>query len=189
MTHSPESNGAAAVAAVAANPGGIVVRAREPADLDALAELTALPGVRYGTLLPSFMSPVLLAERFGTKKEREIGLCATIAGRVVGQLGLIVHPGRRAHSAMFGIMVHDDYRGRGVGSALVAAALDCADRSLGLRRIELTVFADNAPAIALYRKSGFVEEGRSRGYAMRDGKLVDALHMARFASAPPFARE
>jgi putative acetyltransferase len=70
---------------------------------------------------------------------------------------------------------------------ITAAALtDCADNALGLRRIELTVFADNAPAIALYRKSGFAEEGRSRAYAMRDGVLADALHMARIVDAPRF---
>ncbi|MGF6753393.1 RimJ/RimL family protein N-acetyltransferase [Paraburkholderia sp. GAS42] len=77
--------------------------------------------------------------------------------------------------------------GRGVGTALLKAAVECADGSLALRRLELTVFVDNAPAIALYRKFGFVEEGRSRAFAMRDGMLVDAFHMARFMDAPRFA--
>jgi putative acetyltransferase len=58
-----------------------------------------------------------------------------------------------------------------------------------LRRIELTVFPDNIPAITLYRSLGFIEEGRSRGYAMRDGVLADALHMARLVDAPAFAPE
>jgi putative acetyltransferase len=70
----------------------------------------------------------------------------------------------------------------------MAALVECADHSLGLRRIELTVFTDNAPAIALYRRFGFVEEGRSRGYAMRDGVLADVLHMARLADAPSFVQ-
>lgn len=38
--------------------------------------------------------------------------------------------------------------------------------------------------IALYRKFGFVEEGRSRGFAMREGILADVLHMARLVDAP-----
>ena len=74
--------------------------------------------------------------------------------------------------------------GRGVGSALLQGLIDCADASLGLRRIDLTVFSDNASAIALYRKFGFVEEGRSRGFALRDGVLADVLHMARLVDAP-----
>ncbi|MFP3581719.1 GNAT family N-acetyltransferase, partial [Arthrobacter sp. SIMBA_036] len=74
--------------------------------------------------------------------------------------------------------MHDAYHGRGVGTALLRALTETADASLGLRRLELQVFVDNTPAIALYRKFGFVEEGVSRGYAMRDGVLADALHMA-----------
>jgi putative acetyltransferase len=46
------------------------------------------------------------------------------------------------------------------------------------------VFVDNAPAIALYRRFGFVAEGITRCEAIRDGQLVDALHMARLTDPP-----
>lgn len=115
-----------------------------------------------------------------------MSFCATLDSRVIGNVDVIPRPPRRAHCAEIGIAVHDAHAGRGVGTALLAAAIACADQSLGLRRLELQVFADNAAAIALYRKFGFVEEGRSRGYAMRDGVLADALHMARYVEAPPF---
>lgn len=59
------------------------------------------------------------------------------------------------------------------------AALDLADNWLGLTRVELTVWADNQAALALYRKAGFVEEGVARDYGLRHGVLVDALYMAR----------
>ncbi|KVN03237.1 GNAT family acetyltransferase [Burkholderia sp. MSMB1552] len=42
-------------------------------------------------------------------------------------------------------------------------------------------------AIAPYRRFGFVEEGRSRGYAIRGGEVADVPHMAPLADAPPFA--
>ena len=45
--------------------------------------------------------------------------------------------------------VHDDWAGRGVGTALMQAALDLADNWLGLTRVELTVWADNQAALAL----------------------------------------
>jgi L-phenylalanine/L-methionine N-acetyltransferase len=170
-------------------PGAIVVRALEASDMDAVAELVLLPGVRHGTLLPSFMSPQAAKERFGKQDENAIRFCATVDGRLAGILGLHVQRPRSSHCGTFGIMVHDDYVGRGVGTALLAAAIECADRSLGLRRIELAAYADNAPAIALYRKFGFVEEGCSRGDSMRAGQLVDTLHMARLAAAPPFVQE
>jgi putative acetyltransferase len=75
--------------------------------------------------------------------------------------------------------VHDDFHGQGVGSALMAAMLELADNWLGLRRIELTVFADNAAGVRLYEKFGFAIEGTARRYAMRGGEYVDAYYMAR----------
>ena len=58
-------------------------------------------------------------------------------------------------------------------------ALDLADNWLGLVRVELTVFVDNEPAIALYRKFGFEVEGTHRKYGRRDGELIDTYAMAR----------
>jgi putative acetyltransferase len=76
-------------------------------------------------------------------------------------------------------MVHDRYQGLGLGEALMKAAIDLADKWLNVRRIELTVFTDNQPALALYRKFGFATEGILRQYAFRDGEFVDAYTMAR----------
>lgn len=66
-----------------------------------------------------------------------------------------------------------------MGSALMQAAVDLADRWLGLTRLELTVYTDNTPAVRLYEKFSFVNEGIHRQYAFRDGELVDAYAMAR----------
>lgn len=165
-----------------------MIRACEPTDADALADIMAQPGVRRGTLRVSYRSP----ESFRTWMEKlpagTINLVAELAGRVVGTAHMVVAPPRRAHSAGVGLCVHDAYQGHGIGTVLFAALVECADLSLGLRRLELTVFSDNATAIALYRRFGFVEEGRSRGYAMCDGVLADVVHMARLADAPSFAQ-
>jgi putative acetyltransferase len=78
--------------------------------------------------------------------------------------------------------VHDDFQGRGVGTALMRAMLELADNWLGLRRIELEVWADNAAAIHVYEKFGFVVEGTGRQFARRAGELVEAHFMARLRS-------
>ncbi|MFO7698719.1 MAG: GNAT family N-acetyltransferase, partial [Anaerolineae bacterium] len=70
--------------------------------------------------------------------------------------------------------MHDDYLRQGIGEALLAALIDLGENWLGLTRLELEVYTDNAPAIALYQKLGFVIEGTKRRYAMREGVLVDA---------------
>jgi putative acetyltransferase len=70
-----------------------------------------------------------------------------------------------------------EWRGRGVGSALMAAAIDWA-RGQGLHKLSLSVWPHNAAAIALYRKYGFVEEGRRVKQVRRQsGELWDILDM------------
>ena len=77
------------------------------------------------------------------------------------------------------MMVRDDWQGKGVGTALMQAAVDLADKWLNLARLELDVFTDNERAIKLYKKFGFLVEGTRIGYAFRDGQYVDTLMMAR----------
>ena len=59
----------------------------------------------------------------------------------------------------------------------IAAAIDWA-RERGLHKLSLSVFPHNAAAIALYRKFGFVEEGRLvKQYRRKSGELWDAIEM------------
>ena len=79
--------------------------------------------------------------------------------------------------AELGMAVAREWRGRGVGSALLAAAIEWA-REHGLHKLCLGVFAHNAAAIALYRKFGFVEEGRRvKQYRRASGELWDTVDM------------
>jgi RimJ/RimL family protein N-acetyltransferase len=76
-----------------------------------------------------------------------------------------------------GMAVARDWRGRGVGTALIAAAIEWA-RERGLHKLSLSVFAHNERAIGLYRKVGFVEEGRRvKHYRRASGELWDAVEM------------
>jgi putative acetyltransferase len=119
----------------------------------------------------------------------EIMLVAELGGGVVGNAGLHgVAALRRRHAAGLGIAVARSSQGQGVGSALMQALLDWADQWAQLLRIELTVFNDNAAAIALYRKFGFEVEGTHRAYALRDGVYADVLAMARLHPTPPMLR-
>ncbi|WP_368294919.1 GNAT family N-acetyltransferase, partial [Klebsiella pneumoniae] len=79
----------------------------------------------------------------------------------------------------FGMAVAAGHQGCGIGSALMREMIDLCDNWLRVERIELTVFADNAPAIAVYKKYGFEIEGTGRRYALRNGEYVDAYYMAR----------
>ena len=83
------------------------------------------------------------------------------------------------HRGGLGMGVLASHRGRGVGSALLAACLAHAPRS-GIEKVELTVYTSNAAAIALYRKFGFTDAGVLRDYRRLDGVTYDALLMEKF---------
>ena len=157
----------------------ILVRAQEPQDMAEITEILNQPKVVWGTLQPPVTSLASRIKRFEGAPAGWTPLVAVIDGKVIGQAGINRQDGRRSHVGVIGMSVHDAFAGRGVGSALMAALVDLADRWLGLSRIELTVWTDNPRAIALYERFGFEREGLLRGYAFRDGEYVDALAMAR----------
>ena len=162
----------------------IHVRAVEPEDWPDITEINAQPRVIAGTLALPFRSLAFERQRLEKNDSARPHLGAVIDRKVVGTIMLVpTTNSRRAHAASFGMAVHDAYQGRGVGTALLAALLDLTDRWLGLRRIELTVYADNARAIGLYERHGFVREGLHRDFAFRDGVYIDALAMARLVGS------
>lgn len=162
----------------------VTIRRAEPEDFAAVQAIYAAPRAQAGTLQLPYPSVELWRQRLQNVDANTQLLLACAGGDVVGQVGLHISPNpRRRHSAGLGMGVRDDWQGRGVGTALLRAALDLADGWLQLRRIELEVYADNAAAIALYTGHGFVEEGRHREYAYRDGTYVDAIAMARIRLA------
>ncbi len=81
---------------------------------------------------------------------------AVAGGQIVGMLHVEVSRHGFGELAM---LVDPNWRSRGVGSALLQAAIDWA-RGQRLHKLCLEVFAHNAAAIALYHKTGFAEEGR-----------------------------
>jgi putative acetyltransferase len=157
----------------------VTVRAARVEDVEALTILCNLPGFRHGTLQIPFKRAAEGRRWIEGLDEYETAVVAEVEGRIVGSAGLHRQKGRRLHAAGLGMGVHDDFTGRGVGTALLAALLDAADNWLDIRRVELSVFTDNAPAIALYRRFGFETEGVARAYAFRDGAYADTMMMAR----------
>jgi RimJ/RimL family protein N-acetyltransferase len=98
------------------------------------------------------------------------------AGQIVGNAG--AHE-RSPGVVYLGMAILPKARGRGGGRALLQAIVGHA-RACGAHKVELEVWIDNAPAIALYASAGFEVEGLRRNhYRRRDGRLRSALLMAR----------
>jgi putative acetyltransferase len=177
-THDPNASSEDPSSALA-RPPGLTIRAREPSDWQELAALLQLPRVRWGTLRLPFMSAEETRKWMEKPADGHTGIVAVLDGRLVGSADVTAQKGRRSHVGAIALCVHDDFHGRGIGSALLAALADLADNWLNLRRLELTVYVDNEPALRLYRKFGFEIEGRRRADAFRDGAFVDSFAMAR----------
>jgi putative acetyltransferase len=109
-------------------------------------------------------------------------LVAYISDKLVGELTCRANSriAAQKHVASLGMSVHRDWRGNGIGSMLITHAIDWAKRSNAIHRIELRVFSSNTPAIHLYEKSGFVQEGCLKKAVFRHGKYHDSLMMALF---------
>jgi ribosomal protein S18 acetylase RimI-like enzyme len=101
---------------------------------------------------------------------------------IIGLLLLEGAPLMRLHDvARLTMAVTRAHRSAGVGRALVVYALECADASGLVRKVELLVRANNEIAISLYKALGFVEEGRVRArLKLEDGTFLDDVCMARF---------
>lgn len=103
---------------------------------------------------------------------RGVGLEAEVVGNIGVNLA-------RYGVADIGMALIDGWRGLGLGTALLEAGTAWA-RAAGAHKVALEVWPDNTAALALYRGSGFVEEGRKRRHYRRaNGELWDAILMGR----------
>jgi putative acetyltransferase len=82
------------------------------------------------------------------------------------------------------MMVAPDWRGRGVGSALMTEAVRWA-RETKVEKLALSVYPDNEAALGLYRRFGFEEEGRLSGHSRKRLGYFDEIVMGRWLTQRP----
>ena len=149
------------------------VRPARPSDTRAMAELFAAVAAERDGIATE--PPVDIGQRTVQFADSVASSVIAVAdGQVIGML----HVDASRHGfGEIGMLVDRDWRGRGVGSALIQAATGLA-RQQGLHKLSLEVFAGNTAAIALYRKCGFLEEGRrAKQYRRASGELWDTIIM------------
>jgi RimJ/RimL family protein N-acetyltransferase len=155
----------------------VEVRPAREQDVDAVVDLlvaVAADGRWIGMEAPvdTARRRKLLIEALNDRRSAQ--LVATADGRVIGQLGMEL---AGYGVADLGMVVAEEWRGRGVGSALLDAGIDWA-RGAGAHKVALQVWPHNQAAIGLYEKFGFVREGvLRRHYRRRNGELWDAVVM------------
>jgi L-phenylalanine/L-methionine N-acetyltransferase len=111
---------------------------------------------------------------------RQAYITAVAGDRVVGTLHIAREDGPATeHIASIGMSVDKGWRGRGVGSALLAEAFRWA-RWARVEKLGLTVYPHNQAAINLYKKFGFTEEGRLIGHSKKSYGYEDEIVMGRW---------
>jgi L-phenylalanine/L-methionine N-acetyltransferase len=108
-----------------------------------------------------------------------VEVVGVVDSKAIGFGGLYVMGDGLGHSGWVLLGVNEARQGRGVGARVLQLLLAAASVMIGLRRVQLTVFADNDAAIRLYQRFGFEIEGRHRDFVRRGEGFIDAFTMAK----------
>lgn len=85
---------------------------------------------------------------------------------------------RLSHTGSFGILIRKGYRELGIGEMLLKTLLEWAEKNPIIEKVSLGVFSTNHRAISLYKKMGFIEEGRKiKEFKFNDNEYVDDILM------------
>jgi RimJ/RimL family protein N-acetyltransferase len=161
----------------------VTIRRAEPADAEELVALAqAVAAEPEGWLLTRGEWRPASEERRYLKAIRRLDDAAVFVAEspegLVGRLSIVRDPHPASpHVADVGLLVAAPQRGRGIGGALLDASVAWA-RRVGVTKLELHVFPHNTPAIHLYERFGFVQEGLRRQHYRRGDELLDAVLMA-----------
>jgi putative acetyltransferase len=165
---------------------GVVIRPTTPADAPAILALHIAAASRGGGLArePDEMDLAGVEGALAKPFVNGLALTAWIGEALAGEIHASRLGPRQFDNSLtdLTVAVHPDVQGRGVGAALFEALFDRA-RTLEpkVERVELFCRQGNTRALGLYRRLGFVIEGRLiRRVRLADGTLEDDLLMAKF---------
>ena len=117
--------------------------------------------------------------------ERETMFVAEIEGKVVGWIVFKSQERKRMHhTGSFAIMLQKDCRNKGIGKLLIHELLRWAEEHPIIEKVSLGTFSTNTRAIELYKKLGFVEEGRKvKEFKFSENEYVDDVLMYKLVKA------
>ena len=113
-------------------------------------------------------------------KEDEVGLIMLDDGKIIGYAHLsFASKPSRVHSCGFGIVINQLYQNKGHGEYLMKETIKLA-KDMGKKKIWLHVYDFNKPAIKLYKRLGFIQEGLFKKEEVKNGKYVNLISMAKW---------
>ncbi|WP_050478254.1 GNAT family N-acetyltransferase [Herbaspirillum rhizosphaerae] len=165
--------------------GTITTRHAVPGDAQALCAAERKTGKTPGLLisLPHEFSVSSFEDKIAWLATAGVYLVAELNGEMAGHALLEPLPlSAMSHVFSLTVVVHPGHTGRGVGTHLMGAVLQWSEDHPAVEKIELRVRESNAVARHLYRRFGFVEEGRfEKRIKLPDGTYLADVCMARFS--------
>jgi len=156
--------------------GPVLIRGLRCRDSEDLADMMSLPGVTYGLSSMPYTNEYVVKSLMDDASSKH-WLIAEHKGNAVGFLYLQWSIGRWRRVASIAMGVHDSFAGNGIGKELVDRALHVGFLYLDFERIELVVYQDNGPAVAIYEKCGLKIEGKREEQVIREGVYYDSFLM------------
>ncbi|TFK73563.1 acyl-CoA N-acyltransferase [Pluteus cervinus] len=150
-------------------------------DLPIILEFMNNPLVQ-GTLLSDPVVPrgsrfALEIEKVANEAALYLVIVATDTNQVIGAASLTLAGSAKNRDFSFGIGLVPTVWNKGYGTEVTKFIVDYAFRNIGAHRVSLNVHEGNDGAIAVYKKLGFVEEGRKRKLNWYGGKWLDSIFM------------
>lgn len=105
----------------------------------------------------------------------ETSFCLTVDGKAVGGIGFVLRKDVERLSAEIGYWLGEEFWGRGIMTEALRAVTAYAVETHRLTRIFAVPFAWNPASSRVLEKAGYLQEGRMRRSAVKDGKVVDQL--------------
>ncbi|MED2974239.1 GNAT family N-acetyltransferase [Fictibacillus sp. B-59209] len=168
----------------------VIVKVRTVKLEDALAVLTIQKEVvAEGEFLPTISAEFKKTDdhqrewiRLLLENERETMLVAEMNNEIVGWIVFLSQNRiRLSHVGSIGMMIKKEYRSMGIGKKLINELLNWAKKNTLIEKVGLGVLSSNQRAISLYKKMGFLEEGRKvREIKINNENYVDDILMYRF---------
>lgn len=158
----------------------LIIREVRLEDSKAISKMRKMSGVIENIMASHQESVGTIRSKIMSKTENEYWFVAELSGRVVGMIALNKYDHhKRYHSGTITIMVNPEYHSMGIGKELMKKITNFSDE-LQIERLELTVFESNNKARELYKKFGFVEEGKKINSIITESGYETEILMARF---------
>ena len=170
--------------------GNFSIRHAVPAD--AAAVLEYLKGLADEPDIPLNLEPGCITMTVDQEEKILAGILAAdnavyrvavADGQIIGIINCqgktrMMAPQLVRHVAELGLSIRKDWRGKGVGTALMEDVIAWAKNTGFITRLQLEVYTTNTRAIRLYERLGFVHEGCRKHAIRRGGKYIDNYTMA-----------